>query len=115
MEAGSTKDVATLLIPTRGLAFIRRIETEETYPSSNIIVTPKSRDQVTKCQFEVVRLGNYARCEDEDCTRPHTKAQEHKHNLQIGDWVLCKNRSWMLTDDPHIYVIRTDDILGKFD
>lgn len=105
---------STLLIPTRGRAFIKHIETEETYHDSPILIPVQARDKVAKCQFEVVRLGNYARCEDEDCTRPHTKAQEHRHHLKLGDWVLCRNRSWMETDDPKVFVIWTDDILGKF-
>lgn len=103
-----------MLRPARGLAFIKHIETEETYPGSAILVTQKTRDKITKCQFEVVRVGDYARCADEDCERPHTKFREHKHHLLEGDWVLCKNRAWMETDDEQIYVIRQDDIWGKF-
>jgi len=103
-----------LLIPARGRAFIRHIETEETYPGSPIIITPKSQDQITRCQFEVVRVGDYFKCRDEDCERPHTKLHEHRHNLCEGDWVLCKNRTWAETPDPDVFVIWTDDILGKF-
>jgi hypothetical protein len=117
MEIGSAQgalSTSTLLIPARGRAFIRRIETEENYPGSPILIPEHIRDKVVKCQFEVVRLGDYRRCKNEDCTRRHAKGYQHAHNLELGDWVLCKHRSWMETDDPHVFVIWTDDILGKF-
>lgn len=101
--------------PARGRAFIRHIETQETYAGSRIIVPDQARDKIAKCQFEVVSVGDYERCEDPDeCNRPHHKGVFHKHRLMQGDWILARNRSWMNTPDPHIYVIRVNDILGTF-
>lgn len=101
--------------PARGLAFIRHIETAETYAGSSIIIPVQTRDNVAKQQFIVVSVGNYERCEDiEECNRPHTKAGEHKHRLEVGDWVVCRNRSWIASPDPDVYIIRVNDILGVF-
>jgi co-chaperonin GroES (HSP10) len=101
--------------PARGLAYIRHIETAERYGSSPIIITPQSRDKITCQQFEIVAVGNYERCEDEDeCVRHHNKRMEHVHRLKIGEWVLVKNRAWTATPDPAVFVVKQDAILGKF-
>lgn len=113
------KDAALGLIdlgyPASGLAFIRHVETVERYANSPIIVTPKTRDHLTRCQFIVTAVGDYEYCADvEDCGRHHDKRGRHPHRLVEGDWVLVRNRSWSLTPDPDIYVIRQGYILGKF-
>ena len=101
--------------PARGRAFIRHIETEETYRGGLIIAPEQARDKIAKHQFVVVSLGDYERCEDpDDCERPHHKGVFHKHRLQIGDWVLARNRSWGQLPDPDIFVIWQSDILGVF-
>lgn len=100
--------------PARGKAYIRHIETAETYADSPIIIPEAARDKIAKQQFIVTAVGNYERCEDEDCERPHTKRMEHKHHLVEGDWVLVRNRAWDLTPDPDVYVVNQSDVLGKF-
>jgi hypothetical protein len=103
------------VVPARGLCYIKHVATQETYGNSPIIITPKSRDKIAAMQFEIVALGKYEICEDvEDCTRQHNKWNQHVHRLMCGDWVLVKNRSWMLTPDADIYVCRQDAVLGKF-
>jgi hypothetical protein len=103
------------VVPARGLALIRRIRTEDRYPGSRILLTDQSRDKVSACQFDIVAVGDYERCEDEDCLRSHNKKNEHVHRLKVGDWVLCRNRSWELTPEPDLYVCKQDSILGKFE
>lgn len=102
------------MVPLRGKVFIRKVETEENYPGSAIVIPEHIRDKVSSCQFEVVRVGDYAFCDDEDCERPHGKGHQHKHHLCEGDWVLCIARSWMETLEPGLYLINADDIIGKF-
>jgi hypothetical protein len=105
--------------PARGLAYIRRIAVAESYNGSKIILTAKSRDKIIAQQFEVVAVGNYEFCEvdaDDECPRWHTKSgREHPHRLEIGDWILVKNRAWMLTPDPEVFVVKQDAILGVFE
>jgi len=101
--------------PARGLVFVRHVETAETYANSPIVIPAQARDKVAKQQFIVTAVGNYEFCDDpEECERPHTKRGEHKHRLEEGDWVLLRNRSWMLTPDPQVFVVRQSDVLGKF-
>ena len=101
--------------PARGLAYIRHVETEERYGNSPIVILPTTRDKIAKQQFIVVGLGKYEICEDVDeCKRVHNKWGQHVHRLMCGDWVLVKNRSWMQTPDPSVFVVRQDAILGKF-
>jgi co-chaperonin GroES (HSP10) len=103
--------------PASGLAFIRHIETESTYRGGTILIPETARDKVAKQQFVVVAVGDAERCEDEDCNRYHDSdfsAVFHPCDLSPGDWVLCRNRSWSLTPDPDIFVIRQGDMVGRF-
>jgi hypothetical protein len=102
--------------PARGLAYIRKVATQETYAGGRIVVPDPVRDKVSAMQFEVVSLGNYEKCSDLDVCPflTHSKRGEHKHRLQVGDWVLCRNRSWAPTPDPDVYVIKQAHILGVF-
>lgn len=107
--------------PARGLAFIERIDTQETYSNSPIIVTPKTRDQISKQQFTVLAVGGWERCDEDDCERVHVTDDDppdytrvHFHNVDVGDWVICRNRSWGETPDPKVFVVRCDDILARF-
>jgi hypothetical protein len=101
--------------PARGLAYIRHITTVENYANSPIVIPVQARNKLSKQQFIVVNVGKYERCEDEDCRRLHNKWNQHVHRLMMGDWVLVRNRSWSLTPDPDVYVVRQDAILGKFE
>ena len=103
------------VVPARGLCYIKRIETAETYANSPIIITDKTRDQISKQQFGVVALGKYEICEEpEECPRHHNKWNQHVHRLMCGDWVLVRANSWMATPDQDVLVCRQDAILGKF-
>ena len=106
------------IYPARGRAFIRRIETAEAYAGGTIVIPVQAREKVSKLQFTIEALGDYEYCEAdswEDCPLAgHTKRSEHRHRLQVGDWVLCRNRSWGATPDPAVYVVSQRDILGVF-
>jgi hypothetical protein len=106
--------VIDLGIPARGLAFIRHIETEESYRGGAIVVPVQSRDKLSRQQFVIEAVGDYEFCDDDECERPHTDSM-HAHDLREGDWILARSRSWMLTPDPHIFVVRVEDVLGKFE
>jgi co-chaperonin GroES (HSP10) len=101
--------------PANGLVFIRHVRTEATYPGGKILIPDASRDKVARQQFEVVAVGGYETCkEPEECVRHHNKWNQHVHRLMCGDWVLVKNRAWLATPDPDVFVVRQDAILGKF-
>jgi hypothetical protein len=101
--------------PARGLAYIRHVTTCETYAGGRIVIPEPARDKVAAQQFIVVNVGDYEMCEDVDeCPRRHNKRGEHVHRLEQGDWVLVRNRSWMATPDPSVFVVKQDAILGKF-
>lgn len=104
--------------PARGRAFVRRIETAEAYSGGRVLIPIQAREKVSRQQFVIEALGDYEFCEAdswEDCPLAgHTKRGEHRHRLQCGDWVLLRNRSWDLTPDPHVFVVRQADILGVF-
>jgi co-chaperonin GroES (HSP10) len=100
--------------PARGLAYIRHIKTAETYAGGRIVVPETARDKVAAQQFVVTAVGDYENCDDEDCPRSHNKFNQHVHSLTVGDWILVRNRAWMGTPDPDVFVVRQDAILGKF-
>ena len=104
------------IFPPRGKAYIRHIETAEQYAGSQIVIPAQARDKISRDQFLIVSVGDYEHCQDpEECPRPHHKGFMHKHRLMQGDWVLVRHRSWMATPDPNVYVVRVDDVLGKFE
>lgn len=123
--------------PARGLAFIKHIDTEERYRGGQIIIPDPVRDKVAAQQFNVVAVGAWERCPEEeeipdcsddgDCGRsvhqvlgpiPGSENFEpgrfHFCEVEPGDWVLCRNRSWAATPDPDIFVVKQSDILGKW-
>ena len=106
--------------PARGLAFIKHIDTEERYRGGQIIIPDPVRDKVAKQQFNVIAVGAWEVCDDpEECRRPHsfhlgTDSYCHHCEVRMGDWVLCRNRSWSATPDPDIFVVKQSDILGKW-
>lgn len=116
--------MSATITPAPGLALIRRIQTAETYAGSAIIIPEQARDKVSAEQFEVVSVGVPEPCDDEDCERAHRTVEPfvdgcspevvHPCDLEPGDWVLCRKRSWMATPDPDIFVIRCDDVLARF-
>lgn len=102
--------------PAPGKAFVRKIETEEKYAGGRVVIPVQARDKVARQQFVIVSVGDYERCKDpEECSRPHHRGFLHKHRLKVGDWVFCRNRSWVLTPDPLVYIVNQRDILGVFD
>ncbi len=112
--------------PARGLAFIKHIETEDTYRGGKILIPDQARDKIAKMQFTVVDVGEAEVCEEpDDCLRQHNlhvipgtwKVKDdlfHPCDVKVGDWVICRNRSWSATPDPDLYVVRQSDVLGKF-
>lgn len=101
--------------PARGLAFIRHIQTEETYRGGAIIVTPKTRDKIAAQQFTVVAVGLPDYCEDDECERHHSTDSTHLYQVEPEDWVLVKNRTWLATPDPAVFVVKQIDVMGKFE
>jgi hypothetical protein len=118
LNAPERHDLLAGIHPARGRAFIRHVATAEVYPGGRVLIPVQARDKVAKMQFEIVALGNYEFCEAdswEDCPLAHhTKRSEHRHRLNVGDWVLVRNRAWDATPDPHIYIVRQEHILGVF-
>ena len=113
------------ITPAHGLAFIRRIATEECYRGGAILIPEQVRDKIVSDQWEVVSVGAPEPCDDEDCERIHDEGQQslyvpggpdrsHPVYLIEGDWVLAKKRAPMATPDPDIFVVRVDDVIGRF-
>lgn len=104
--------------PARGRAFVKKVETEDRYAGGRILIPDQARDRVSRQQFLIVALGDYEFCTAdswEECPlASHTKRGEHRHRLQVGDWVLLRNRMWDSTPDPDVYVVRQEHILGVF-
>lgn len=57
--------------PSRGLLLVKPIESAERLPGSLILLTADTRERMTAHQAEVVAVGAFAACEDEDCEREH--------------------------------------------
>jgi co-chaperonin GroES (HSP10) len=102
--------------PARGKVYIRHVLTEDKYAGGRIIVPDQARDKIARQQFVVVSVGDYEACHDlDECNRPHHKGFMHKHRLKVGDWIVVRNRTWVATPDPDVFVCRQVDVLGKFE
>lgn len=113
--------------PAPGLAFVRKIETQDRYAGGSILIPEQARDRVSASQWEIVACGAPEICTDEDCERfhydliaadPGEKAVEIRwhepYNLQEGDWVLVRKRAPSVTPEPDLFVVKQSDVLGKF-
>lgn len=133
-------NVPVSLVPTPapGLAFVRKIQTAETYGGSAIIVPEQARDKVSAEQWEIVSVGAPEPCDDEDCARKHLyimsngswiyiapmsnvrfeteKEPEKRHpcDLVPGEWVLVRKRAPVPSPEPDLWIIRQDDCIGRF-
>lgn len=109
--------------PGRGMVLVKPIETAESLPRGKILLTERTRQDLTSHQMEVLAVGAPALCINPDCERPdeahgwyfpdyHTSQRTHPCNAQVGDWVLVAHRSLSETDTDGIYIIPQDAILA---
>lgn len=121
------------MIPARGLLQVRPVETAESLPGSRILLTPDTRDRLTANQCEVIAVGAFAVCDDDDCERKHRLVCEHdpaqcsgatcgdlrvhEHDAVAGDWLLVTPRSFIDGPDPERkeWFVHQDAILAIFD
>lgn len=115
--------------PAPGLAFVRRIQTDERYRGSPIVIPEQARDKIASEQWEVVSVGAPEPCDDEDCERMHMEFTDihdefwkeqygsrcHLSNLRVEDWVLIRKRSAVESPEPGLYIVRQDAVIGKFE
>lgn len=115
------------MTPARGKFLVRPVETLESLPGGQIVLTEATRKDLTAQQAEVVAVGEPAYCEDEACERPHHwqsiplddamsicefTALYHLSTLAPHTWVLLAPRCLVETDEPNLYVCAQDDVLA---
>lgn len=91
------------MIPSRGLLKVKPVETAESLPGSAILLVADARARMTANQCEVIAVGAFAACDDEDCLRPHAVIDAtliHAHNIGVGDWLLVEPRSYLDGPEP---------------
>jgi len=104
---------------------VRPVETPETIGGGKILLTEKTRQDMTSHQMEVIALGLPSRCVHwAECERPHcTTATSyfpggepveatHICDAKVGDWVLVAHRSLSETDTDGIFICSQDDVLA---
>lgn len=106
--------------PARGVLLVRPVDTAETLPGARIILIAESRERLTANQCEVIAVGAFATCDDDDdCDRPHAVIDGtrcHTHPVRSGDWLLCAPRSFIDGPDPERkeWFVHQDAVLGIF-
>lgn len=106
--------------PARGKLFVEPIDTAETLPGGKILLTDRTRTELTASQMEVVSVGAPANCVDPDCERcnrllgmvMYPEAFMHPMDTKPGDWVLLAPRSLTETDIDGIYCCAQDAVLA---
>ena len=117
----------TAMQPARGLALVRKAETETTVAGGKIFLPESVRDGMANYQIEVLALGPTDLCRDYDnCTRPHggvaylpndrSEKEWWPHlpdpNLVVGAWCVVRHRTFVPSDDPlgKTFFVRQADI-----
>lgn len=96
---------------------VRPVETAEALPGSRILLTAEARQRMTAHQCEVIAVGAFAVCEDEDCERQHATidgALLHAHTVVVGDWLLVAPRSYIDGPEPERreWFVHQDNVLA---
>ncbi len=121
--------------PARGLLLVRPVETAEALPGSRILLPADTRERLTANQCEVLAVGAFAECDDEDCERPHAREHDcwvcggenggcaecadfnvHAHPVRVGDWILVTPRTFISGPEPERkeWFVHQDAVLGIF-
>jgi hypothetical protein len=109
-------------VPARGKVLVRPIETDEAMPGARVVLLAETRERLTAWQVEVVAVGEWAWCDDEDCQRiRHAWDREsdrwmHEHDVVAGDWVLIRPRSALAGPDSlsDEWIVGQDDLWAIF-
>jgi hypothetical protein len=106
----------THMVPGRGRCLVRKVETEETFAGSKIILPEAVRDTLSAQQVELVAVGQPSACKAwEDCERWHDRqgdTRTHPFHGKPGDWVVIARRSLVESGQPDCYLIPQDDVLA---
>ena len=106
------------MTPARGVVLLKPIETPEQF--GHILLIPKTRDDWTAGQMEVVAIGAPAYCVDADCDRCNrlagkalwSEAFTHPTSAKAGDWVLVRHRALSDTHESGLFACHQDDLLA---
>lgn len=100
------------------MVLVRPVETPETIGGGKILLTEKTREDMTSQQMEVLAIGTPRWCDNFDCELAWKNPQVyggphwHPHGLSVGDWVLVAHRSLSETDTDGIFIVPQDSILA---
>jgi hypothetical protein len=97
-----------MIVPRPGLAVIRRIKAAQTMPGGRILLTENTRDFLTAGQAELVTIGTAGE-PDEDA---EGQVYDELSHLASGAWLLLRHRTWIETDEPDLFLVRHEDIIG---
>lgn len=102
------------------MVLVKSIETTESLPGGKILLTERTRQDLTSHQMEVLSVGEPAYCIDPDCERRHFSETtppgrfraQHPCDAQVGDWVLVAHRSLSETDTDGVFICSQDAVLA---
>lgn len=114
------------VIPARGLLLVTPVDAAERFAGGSIIVPVDVRERLTANQYEVLAVGAFAACDDEECERLHYHDEYidnplvfvriHPHPVRVGDWILVAPRSAIDGPDSERAerFVHQDSVLGIF-
>jgi len=105
------------MIPARGLILLKPVQTAESFAGSSIVLLETTRERWTGFQAEVVAVGEFPFCEEDDCEREHWTngpglSKLHHCTLEPGDWVLTEPRQFVELADRQ-WLAPQDSIIAK--
>ena len=100
---------------------VKPITTAET--AGGVVLLEETRQRWVGQQCEVIAVGPYEICDDEDCEQQHaiiridrlTGRDERIHScsVQEGDWLLVRPRCFVMTDEENVWVCKQSDVLAR--
>jgi len=84
-----------------------------------LVLLEETRQRWVGQQCEVVAVGDAEYCEDEYCERyEHLRTERNDYRVHyiafsMGDWLLCRPRCFVATDEPNVWVCKQSDVLAR--
>lgn len=96
------------------MVLVRPVETPETIGGGQILLTERTRQDMTSHQMEVLTVGPPQICDDASCERPHgSQPRSHVPGITAGNWVLVAHRSLSQTDEEGIFICSQDAVIAR--
>lgn len=108
------------IAPSRGRLLVRRVETDERFAGSLLIMPQTVREGLAANQVQIVAAGPSGYCTNKRCERPHVGDGDDRQHpadplLTVDAWALVRHRSLIeASDTDRLYFVEQDHVEAVF-